>query len=122
MPRYMPYLGMPGRVGGACLGRYARHAPVYASPACPGCMPKSRCRRGLLTFVIGFTTFFMMPPSPTQSQTWFRPNGWFTEREETVIVSRVLRDDPTKVTYLCEYLFVLALTRRSRAICTIDKD
>ena len=78
--------------------------------------------RGLLTFVIGFATFFMMPPSPTQSRTWFRPNGWFTEREETVIVSRVLRDDPTKVTYLFEYLFVSALTRKSRAICTIEKD
>lgn len=38
----------------------------------------------------------MMPPSPTQSRTWFRPNGWFTEREEIIIVSRILRDDPTK--------------------------
>ncbi|EMD33330.1 hypothetical protein CERSUDRAFT_160226 [Gelatoporia subvermispora B] len=51
---------------------------------------------GLLTFVIGLATFFMMPPSPTQTRTWFRPNGWFTEREETIVVSRVLRDDPTK--------------------------
>lgn len=56
----------------------------------------SHCR-GLITFVIGVATFFMMPPSPTQSKKWFRPNGWFTEREETIIVSRVLRDDPTKV-------------------------
>lgn len=54
-----------------------------------------RCR-GLMTLVIGITTFFMMPASPTQSRTWFRPNGWFTEREETIIVSRVLRDDPSK--------------------------
>ena len=38
----------------------------------------------------------MMPPSPTQTKKWFRPNGWFNEREETIIVSRVLRDDPTK--------------------------
>jgi hypothetical protein len=37
-----------------------------------------------------------MPPSPTQTKTWFRPNGWFTEREESIIVNRVLRDDPTK--------------------------
>ena len=52
--------------------------------------------RGLITFTIGFFTFFMMPPSPTQSRTWFRPNGWFSERAETIIVSRILRDDPSK--------------------------
>ncbi|KIP09399.1 hypothetical protein PHLGIDRAFT_67599 [Phlebiopsis gigantea 11061_1 CR5-6] len=51
---------------------------------------------GLITLSIGLATFFMMPPSPTQTKTWFRPNGWFTEREETIIVSRVLRDDPSK--------------------------
>ena len=39
----------------------------------------------------------MMPPSPTQTRSWFRPNGWFTEREETIAVSRILRDDPSKV-------------------------
>ncbi|KAG2111794.1 allantoate permease [Suillus cothurnatus] len=52
--------------------------------------------RGLLTLFIGFFSFFRMPPSPTQTKTWFRPNGWFTEREESIIVNRVLRDDPTK--------------------------
>lgn len=51
---------------------------------------------GLLTLFIGFFTFFRMPPSPTQTKAWFRPNGWFTEREETIIVNRVIRDDPTK--------------------------
>jgi len=53
--------------------------------------------RGLITLVFGIATFFMMPPSPTQTKTWFRPNGWFTEREEIIIVNRILRDDPTKV-------------------------
>ncbi|KAE9396448.1 MFS general substrate transporter [Gymnopus androsaceus JB14] len=52
--------------------------------------------RGLLTLVIGVATFFRMPPSPTQTRTWYRPKGWFTEREEIIIVNRVLRDDPTK--------------------------
>ncbi|KAK0215652.1 allantoate permease [Armillaria fumosa] len=51
---------------------------------------------GLITLVIGVATFFRMPPSPTQSKTWFRPKGWFTEREETIAVTRILRDDPTK--------------------------
>ncbi|KAG7446990.1 allantoate permease [Guyanagaster necrorhizus] len=51
---------------------------------------------GLITLIIGIATFFRMPPSPTQSKTWFRPKGWFTEREETIAVTRILRDDPTK--------------------------
>ncbi|KAF8520957.1 allantoate permease [Hysterangium stoloniferum] len=52
--------------------------------------------RGFITFSIGVATFFQMPPSPTQSKAWFRPKGWFTEREEVMMVNRVLRDDPTK--------------------------
>ncbi|KAI0937175.1 hypothetical protein AcV5_005134 [Taiwanofungus camphoratus] len=51
---------------------------------------------GVLTLVVGFASFFMMPPSPTQTKAWFRPNGWFTEREEIIMVNRVLRDDPSK--------------------------
>ncbi|KAA1472992.1 allantoate permease [Dentipellis sp. KUC8613] len=51
---------------------------------------------GLITLCIGIATFFRMPPSPTQTKSWFRPKGWFTEREETICVSRILRDDPTK--------------------------
>ncbi|KAF8508631.1 allantoate permease [Hysterangium stoloniferum] len=51
---------------------------------------------GVITFSIGVATFFQMPPSPTQSKAWFRPKGWFTEREEVIMVNRVLRDDPTK--------------------------
>lgn len=51
---------------------------------------------GLVTFVIGFASFFMMPASAVQTKTWFRPNGWFTPREEAILVNRVLRDDPSK--------------------------
>ncbi|KAI0732415.1 MFS general substrate transporter [Fomitopsis betulina] len=51
---------------------------------------------GGLTLLIGIASFYMMPPSPTQTRAWYRPNGWFTEREETIIVNRVLRDDPAK--------------------------
>ncbi|TCD62156.1 hypothetical protein EIP91_007284 [Steccherinum ochraceum] len=51
---------------------------------------------GLLTLVVGLLSFVLMPPSPTQTKAWYRPKGWFNEREETIMVNRVLRDDPTK--------------------------
>ncbi|KZV97352.1 MFS general substrate transporter [Exidia glandulosa HHB12029] len=51
---------------------------------------------GLFTFVIGFTSFFLMPPGPTQTRARWRPKGWFNEREEVIMVNRVLRDDPYK--------------------------
>ncbi|KAF8067727.1 allantoate permease [Lyophyllum atratum] len=51
---------------------------------------------GIITLIIGVTTFFRMPPSPTQTKTWFRLKGWFSKREETIAVNRILRDDPTK--------------------------
>jgi hypothetical protein len=35
-------------------------------------------------------------PGPTQTKTWWNPKGYFTEREEKIIVNRVLRDDPSK--------------------------
>ncbi|KXN91797.1 hypothetical protein AN958_11947 [Leucoagaricus sp. SymC.cos] len=51
---------------------------------------------GSITLAVGISTFFMMPPSPTQTKSWFRPKGWFTEREEVIATTRILRDDPTK--------------------------
>ncbi|KAF9011128.1 major facilitator superfamily domain-containing protein [Cyathus striatus] len=51
---------------------------------------------GLLTLLTGFISFFLMPPGPTQTKAWFRPNGWFSEKEEVIMVNRVLRDDPSK--------------------------
>ncbi|EOD52526.1 putative mfs transporter protein [Neofusicoccum parvum UCRNP2] len=38
-----------------------------------------------------------MPPGPTQTANWARgKTGWFTEREETIMVNRVIREDPSK--------------------------
>ncbi|KIK70542.1 hypothetical protein GYMLUDRAFT_32584 [Collybiopsis luxurians FD-317 M1] len=48
------------------------------------------------TLLVGVCSFFLLPPGPTQTKTWFRPKGWFTEREEIIIVNRILRDDPSK--------------------------
>jgi len=38
----------------------------------------------------------MMPASAVQTKSWFRPKGWFTDREVGIVVNRVLRDDPSK--------------------------
>jgi hypothetical protein len=38
-----------------------------------------------------------VPASICQTQGWLRgKNGWFNEREETILVNRILRDDPSK--------------------------
>ncbi|PWN40111.1 MFS general substrate transporter [Ceraceosorus guamensis] len=52
---------------------------------------------GLITGVVGIFAFFWMVPSVTASKGWLRgKNGWFNEREEKILVNRVLRDDATK--------------------------
>lgn len=45
-----------------------------------------------------------MPASAVQTKTWFRPNGWFTDREVAIVVNRVLRDDPSKGEIPCVQL------------------
>ncbi|KAK8248515.1 major facilitator superfamily domain-containing protein [Phyllosticta capitalensis] len=52
---------------------------------------------GILTGVIGVLSWFYLPPSPTQTASSFRgEEGWFTERQEKIMVNRILRDDPSK--------------------------
>ncbi|OAQ67534.1 transporter [Purpureocillium lilacinum] len=52
---------------------------------------------GILTAIIGVLSWFYLPPSPTQTASWFRgKDGWFSEREEVIMVNRILRDDPAK--------------------------
>ncbi|EPE06865.1 allantoate permease [Ophiostoma piceae UAMH 11346] len=51
---------------------------------------------GLITLSVGIASFFLMPASAVQTKTWFRPKGWFTDREISIVVNRVLRDDPSK--------------------------
>lgn len=51
---------------------------------------------GAFTLLVGLVSFFKMPASAVQTKTWFRKKGWYTDREEKIVVNRVLRDDPTK--------------------------
>ncbi|KAE8321543.1 major facilitator superfamily domain-containing protein [Aspergillus sergii] len=52
---------------------------------------------GLITGIIAIIAAFWMPASPTQTKGGFRgKDGWFNEREEKIMVNRVLRDDPSK--------------------------
>ncbi|KAI1874968.1 uncharacterized protein JN550_002397 [Neoarthrinium moseri] len=52
---------------------------------------------GIITLIIGLFSWVLMPPGPCQTRNWFRgKNGWFTEREEAIMVNRLLRDDPSK--------------------------
>jgi MFS family permease len=59
---------------------------------------------GIFTGLIGIWTWMYLPASPTQTargkyKGLLRPKeGWFTEREEVIMVTRILRDDPGKAT------------------------
>ncbi|RAK72439.1 putative MFS transporter [Aspergillus fijiensis CBS 313.89] len=52
---------------------------------------------GLFTLALGLLSFVFLPPGPTQTANWARgKDGWFTEREEVIMVNRILREDPSK--------------------------
>ncbi|PWY89883.1 MFS general substrate transporter [Aspergillus heteromorphus CBS 117.55] len=51
---------------------------------------------GLLTFVIGLISVFYLPSSPTNTKSVLCPRPWYTEREEVIMINRLLRDDPSK--------------------------
>ena len=52
---------------------------------------------GTITGVIGLVSYFYLPPSPTQTASKLRgKDGWFNEREEKIMVNRIIRDDPSK--------------------------
>ncbi|KAK4611532.1 hypothetical protein CLAFUW4_13335 [Fulvia fulva] len=52
---------------------------------------------GLFTLLIGISATALMPPGPCQTANWLRGSkGWFTPREEEIMVNRVIREDPSK--------------------------
>ncbi|KAL8344094.1 hypothetical protein RB601_004560 [Gaeumannomyces tritici] len=51
---------------------------------------------GLLTCIIALISFFYLPTSPTGTKGGLWRKSWYTEREEVIMVNRILRDDPAK--------------------------
>jgi len=52
--------------------------------------------RGYIADGVVTAAWFLMPASAVETKTWYRPNGWFNDREVKIVVNRVLRDDPSK--------------------------
>jgi len=51
---------------------------------------------GILTFLIGFVSYFYLPYSPTRTKGFLWRKPWYSEREEVIMTNRILRDDPAK--------------------------
>jgi hypothetical protein len=51
---------------------------------------------GILTVVLGVISFAWLPTSPVGTKSLIFRNGWYSEREEVIMVNRILRDDPAK--------------------------
>lgn len=39
------------------------------------------------TVFVGLFSFFLMPQCPAKTKSWWNPKGYFTEREEKIIVN-----------------------------------
>ena len=51
---------------------------------------------GILTFSIGAVSFLYLPQSPVATKSVLWRKQWYTEREEVIMINRLLRDDPAK--------------------------
>lgn len=50
----------------------------------------------IVSLTVGIAAYFLMVPGPSQTRKKWLKQGYLTEREEKIIVNRLLRDDPTK--------------------------
>ncbi|KAK4191024.1 major facilitator superfamily domain-containing protein [Podospora australis] len=57
---------------------------------------------GLLTVVLAFISFIYLPASPTKTSGILFRKPWYTERQEVIMINRILRDDPAKGLTLLE--------------------
>lgn len=81
------------------LGEYSADTSVstWTIPSKPYSRLTTSSQEGIITLIIGFLSWGLMPPGPTQTKNWFRgKNGWFNDHEEKILVNRLLRDDPSK--------------------------
>lgn len=46
--------------------------------------------------LVGLASFFLMPQSPAKTKSWWNPKGYFTEKEEKIIVNSGMGQDITQ--------------------------
>ena len=51
---------------------------------------------GVFTFCLGLISLLYLPQSAVQTNSVLHPRSWYTEREESIMINRLLRDDPAK--------------------------
>jgi MFS family permease len=52
---------------------------------------------GIMTHIVGLVAFFYLPANPLKTAGGLRGKlGWFTEREQKIAITRIIRDDLTK--------------------------
>ncbi|KAG0038294.1 hypothetical protein BGZ82_000601 [Podila clonocystis] len=51
---------------------------------------------GLATAAVGILSFFILPEGPTATKGYLRFDGFLTERQELIAITRLVRDDPSK--------------------------
>lgn len=73
---------------------------------------------GAITLAMGIAAFFQMVPLVVSTKTWYRPKGWYTERQQAILVNKILRDDPAKG--LMNNHTPVTLKELWKAFCDVD--